>query len=111
MDDLQRDLDRSYRSQKEIEGAVRQFSTSNTKDKVDVFGSEGNSQKLELIMSRLSRLEQGMPENSIRDRLNNLQKKDLPSGNTTKENQDSKKDDDMLANNNGRRKIDIKNLF
>ncbi len=115
VEDSRRDLDRFYRIQKELESNMRQNSNNSGKSSVDVFGNgEANEKKLELLMAKVSKLEQLLSDpnskdtskDNSRDKLNSLQKMDSTNS-SSEENKTNKPEE----NGSAKRKIDIRNLF
>lgn len=116
--DLRLDLDRSYRYQKQIEEEVSRVSIKSKQVGVDVFGGEATQQKMEILLSRIAKLEQLTPGMSIKDRLSNLQKEDeakalINSSSSKVDNEIRTEEKNNLdaGPNVEKRRIDIKNLF
>ena len=116
--DLRLDLDRSYRYQKQIEEEVSRVSIKSKQAGVDVFGGEATQQKMEILLSRIAKLEQLTPGISIKDRFSNLQKEDeakalINSSSSKVDNEIKTEEKNNLdaGPNVEKRRIDIKNLF
>jgi hypothetical protein len=110
VDDLRRDLDRSYRDQKRLEEDLGRVNIKSNQSDVDVFGGDALQQKVELLLARITKLEQTSPDSSIKDRLNSLQKSTSVANNEMiEEKSDNSKNENQSGGN--KRRIDIKNLF
>jgi hypothetical protein len=111
VDDLRRDLDRSYRDQKRLEEDLGRVNIKSNQSDVDVFGGDALQQKVELLLARITKLEQSSPDSSIRERLSSLQK-NLPEVKNEKVEVEEKPNTPSGSDqNSNKRRIDIKNLF
>jgi hypothetical protein len=111
VDDLRRDLDRSYRDQKRLEEDLGRVNIKSNQSDVDVFGGDALQQKVELLLARITKLEQSSPDSSIKDRLISLQK-NLPEVKNEKVEEGEKPNTPNGSDQNStKRRIDIKNLF
>lgn len=111
VDDLRRDLDRSYRDQKRLEEDLGRVNIKSNQSDVDVFGGDALQQKVELLLARITKLEQASPDSSIKDRLSSLQKNLPEVKNETVEEDQKPNTPNGNDQNSTKRRIDIKNLF